>query len=98
MLVGVKYDTGKLRWSLVPWEAMTVVVWVLQHGAEKYGDDNWKRVDNAKTRYWDALMRHAVLYQQGEKIDPDTGLSHMASIASNALFLLWFELKGGTDG
>jgi hypothetical protein len=33
---GVKKDEGKLRWSLLPWDAMEEVIKVLMFGADKY--------------------------------------------------------------
>ena len=86
----VKRDSGKLRWSLMPFEELEDVVKVLMHGAEKYSPDNWKKCDDI-TRYKDALMRHAVAYVSGDKIDPEFGLSHLAHAICNCLFLMWFD-------
>lgn len=50
---GVKKDEGKLRWSLLPWDAVEEVVKVLMFGANKYTfrfDNKWQalfRVSNA---------------------------------------------------
>ncbi|HKE56465.1 MAG TPA: dATP/dGTP diphosphohydrolase domain-containing protein [Pyrinomonadaceae bacterium] len=40
---GVKKDLGKLRWSLLPWDALEEVVKVLMFGASKYADRNWEK-------------------------------------------------------
>lgn len=94
---GRKDDQGKLRWSLLrkslllPLEA---VIRVLMFGAKKYGDENWQLVDNPKVRYRDALDRHLAEIDRGVLVDPDTGENHYAHVATNALFLLWFYLKG----
>lgn len=86
----VKGDSGKLKWSLMPFEELKDVVKVLMHGAEKYSPDNWKKCDDI-TRYKDALMRHVVAYVSGDKIDPEFGLSHLAHAICNCLFLMWFD-------
>lgn len=86
----VKKDSGKLKWSLMPFEELKDVVKVLMHGAEKYSADNWKKCDDT-TRYKDALMRHVVAYVSGEKTDEEFGLSHLAHAICNCLFLMWFD-------
>lgn len=91
---GKKYDTGKRRWSLVPWDALAQVVDVLEHGAKLHGDENWQHV-RPTSRYWNACMRHLIAYQLGEQADPDTGASPLAHAICDLLFLLWFETHGG---
>ena len=85
-----KGDSGKLKWSLLPFEELKDVVKVLMHGAEKYSADNWKKCDDV-TRYKDALMRHVVAYVSGDKTDPEFGLPHLAHAICNCLFLMWFD-------
>lgn len=91
---GEKYDAGKPDWSLLPLGAVEEVVKVLGFGASKYAPDNWQQVPNAQRRYFAALCRHLVAHQSGERDDPETGLSHMAHVATNALFLVWFGRRG----
>ena len=86
---GRKDDQGKLRWDLLPFEAIELIVQVLTDGATTYGDDNWKRVPNAKNRYFAAMMRHIVAYKKGERFD-ESGRSHLAHAASNLMFLMYF--------
>lgn len=91
---GKKWDGDKLRWDLVPYEALEKVVERFTHGAIKYGDWNWEKVDNAEDRYFAALMRHLVAHRKGEIYDPDfPGSLHMSAVAWNALVLLYIELK-----
>lgn len=86
----IKKDSGKLKWSLLPFEELKDVVRVLMKGAEKYSADNWKKCDDV-TRYKDALMRHVIAYVSGEKEDYEFGLSHLAHAVCNCLFLMWFD-------
>jgi hypothetical protein len=95
--VGMKADLGKRDWSLMPWSALEEVVKVLEFGAKKYAPNNWKYVVPAKYRYKNACMRHLTAYMEGKEIDNETGLSHMAHVACNALFLLFLEQEGGVD-
>jgi hypothetical protein len=83
---GIKDDSGKLEYSLLPWGALEQITKVLMHGARKYDRGNWKKVE--RIRYEDALMRHYAAWKQGEALDKDTGLSHLAHLGCCALFLL----------
>lgn len=104
-MTGQKYDYGKLRWGLLPNAAVCEVIKVLMRGAEKYETDNWKRVPDARRRYYEAAMRHLTAWWDGERDDPEWGLSHLAHAGCCVLFLLWFEVTGtdfpapgGADG
>lgn len=91
--LGVKLDDEKTRWDLVPWPALELVAQALTLGAAKYPEpENWRRVPNARRRYFAAAIRHAVAWLRGEKTDPESGLPHLAHLACNALFLLSFDL------
>ena len=93
---GVKYDEDKPRFSLVPSASLRAIAQVLTYGARKYPQaDNWKRVDNARERYTDALLRHVYAWMDGEALDPESGLHHLAHAGCCVLFLLHFELTGG---
>jgi hypothetical protein len=88
---GVKLDTGKVEMSLLMSgcaKAIKKVAEVLTFGAKKYTRNGWQTVDDAERRYTDAMYRHMNAIHQGEKIDPESGLSHRAHIACNAMFLL----------
>jgi len=92
-----KADSGKPRWSLLvrgmP-RALEAVVRVLtfavrpvQEGGKGYVPHSWQRVPNGRERYEDALLRHLSAIHQGEESDPESGESHWAHVATNALFL-----------
>ena len=86
---GRKYDKGKTRWDLMPWGPLEEVAKVMTHGAKKYNDDNWKKVE--KKRYISAGMRHFVAWVRGEVNDKDSGLHHLAHAVCCLLFLIWFD-------
>ena len=88
---GLKYDIGKLQWDILPIDCVEDVVKILTFGAEKYGANNWQNVENGEDRYYAALMRHLAASRQGEKTDPESGLSHLAHVACNVVFLMWLE-------
>lgn len=87
---GLKYDGGKPRWSLLMRgcaNALQAAVRVLTFGAQKYADDSWQGVQNGQQRYRDALYRHMNAIERGELVDDESGESHWAHVATNALFL-----------
>ena len=82
-----KHDTEKARWDLLPLDAVAPVVDVLTFGAKKYAPDNWKTVPEWDRRYYAAAMRHLVAWSQGEWLDPESGLPHLAHANCCILFL-----------
>lgn len=93
---GMKFDGDKVRMDLLldgcP-NALEAVGKVLTFGAKKYADHSWQGVPNGDTRYKAALLRHMLAISKGENDDPESGLSHLAHVACNALFILELELK-----
>jgi hypothetical protein len=90
---GHKADAGKLRYDLIPPRAEEMLAAALTYGAERYGDHNWRLVDDARARYTAALMRHLASWRKGETTDPDSGLPHLAHLLSNAVFLLEIDAE-----
>lgn len=90
---GQRFNGGKPRWDLLPMDATKEVVLVLTRGAEKYAERNWERGMRWSICYG-SLLRHLSSAASGEKKDRESGLSHMAHVATNALFLLAYELRG----
>lgn len=91
MTEGVKLDSGKRRWSLLPRGTVPQVVDVLEYGARKYAPDNWQKVPDARRRYYDAAHRHIEAWWGGETRDPETGLHHLAHATCCLLFLIWVD-------
>ena len=93
---GKKFDQGKPRFDLVDDDFEEALALVLTMGAAKYGSNNWQKVDHLQDRYYSALRRHLKAYRSGEKVDSESGLSHLAHVACNTMFLFWDE-KRKTD-
>lgn len=85
---GKKHDHGKPDWTLLPLASLEPVVRVLEHGAEKYGRENWRELPDFERRYLAAALRHLAAFQAGEIIDRDSGMPHLAHATCNLVFLL----------
>ena len=97
MVSKVKLDDGKLRYDLLPFSALDEIVKVLTYGIQKYPEpeQNWF-VNSAEVdlkRYKAAILRHMSRVMQGEQIDEESGLRHLAQIATNCMFLIALEDK-----
>ena len=94
---GRKDDSAKIRYSLLPVGTVNQVVQVLEFGSKKYADNNWMKVPSARTRYYDAAMRHIDAWWNGELLDLDKGdqkgshLPHLAHAICCLMFLMWFD-------
>lgn len=89
---GIKYDTGKPRYAetLVDFkDAFDEVCKVWTFGANKYGKSNWKEVDDAETRYTNAMIRHLIA-EDTNAYDNESKILHAAHVAWNALARLYF--------
>lgn len=90
---GRKDDGGKLRFDLVPPDALDELVRVYSVGAARYGDRNWER-GISFGRIFAACMRHLWAFWRGQEKDPDDGIHHLAHAAWNCLTLLSYRLRG----
>lgn len=85
---GIKYDSGKPRVDLVPYELLEEVGMVMGFGCDKYGEANWAKGIHY-SRLIAAAERHLGKFKQGIDLDDETNLSHVAHAATNLGFLLW---------
>jgi len=90
---GRKYDSDKTRWDLVQPLALQEYAQVMTYGAHKYEPDNWRKVPDAKKRYFSALLRHVWAWWLGEKIDHESGRHHLGHAMCCLTFLLEPELE-----
>ena len=70
--------SDKLPLHLWPMTATAMGSLALLEGALKYGRSNWRVAGVRVTIYVDALFRHIGAYFEGEDIDPDSGMPHLA--------------------
>lgn len=91
-MIGTKFDDQKPRWALIPFNALRMIVLALTYGATKYGAYNWANgIDY--DRVYSATMRHLTAWWEGEEVDDETNLSHLAHAGCNILFLIHYTLN-----
>ena len=90
---GVKYDSKKPKMNLLPPKAIVEISKVLTFGAEKYDAENWRKLDDLQNRYTAGALRHIFAHMDGEELDPETNLSHLAHAMCCLLFKLEIELE-----
>lgn len=82
----LRYNSGKLQWSLLDFESLEGLVRVLEYGAKKYSRNNWKK-GMPVTQVSESLMRHLFAFLNGEDIDPESGCRHISHVMCNAMFI-----------
>jgi len=85
---GIKFDTNKLEYTLLPMNAIEKVIRVLMYGSEKYEEFNWNKVNDRTKRYLNAAYRHMGAYLRGESVDQESKQEHLAHAVCSLLFIL----------
>lgn len=83
---GVKHDREKPRMDLLDRAALEGLAAVLGFGAQKYAAHNW-RGGIEHSRLIGAAMRHLMAINDGEDIDPESGLPHVDHLGCCWMFL-----------
>jgi len=82
------YGLAKPGLSKVPSLPLFAIGQVMAVGAAKYGAMNWRKDPVSASTYYDAAMRHLMAWWDGQDLDPETGLPHLAHVAANMCILL----------
>ncbi|MFE7797015.1 dATP/dGTP diphosphohydrolase domain-containing protein [Nocardia sp. NPDC057440] len=77
------------RYSLIPPAALNAIAMHFGKGAEKYDDHQWRK-GYEWSKSFDAMMRHAWAFWEGQDDDPETGTPHLAAVVFHAMVLLTF--------
>ena len=86
---GAVRDTSedKIRWDLLPVEALKRVAIHYTNGAKKYAPNNWKR-GIPTDRFIESTMRHFMQWRLGER-DED----HLSAVVFNIFGIIYNEEK-----
>jgi len=88
-VTGSKRDSseGKPRWDLIPQDLLVHVAKWMEQGAEKYGDNNWRK-GQPKREVYNSMYNHMRKYWAGW-----TDEDHLSAIIVNAFFLMHVDLN-----
>ena len=73
--------------STVPCGVLFEIGLGMLEGARKYGRHNYRSIGVTATEYYNASMRHIMLWWEGEDVDPDSGLNHITKALSDLTVL-----------
>lgn len=85
-----KFDNDKLRYDLIPADALEELAKVYTYGARKYGDKNW-RFGMKWNRIFGAIQRHLWSFWKGANEDDESKIHHLAHAAWGCFTLLNYE-------
>ena len=86
----MKHDEGKPRIDLVPKSAVIAIAKVMEYGAKKYEEHDWRK-GYKWTRAWSAAQRHLWAWIENESIDSESGISHLSHAIAALAILQEFE-------
>lgn len=92
--VALRYNEGKLDWTLLDFESVTPLVEVMTYGATKYDRDNWKLKCKDPRQHLQSAMRHLISIIQGQEIDDESGKRHSGHVMAN-MMMYNYHTKGG---
>ncbi len=91
--LGMRFNTNKVRFDLIPASWLRVLAQILTKGAVKYAPRNWEK-GLSWSETLGSLHRHLDAWMSGETYDKETKCHHMGHVAWNALALMTMQLRG----
>lgn len=88
----LRYNEGKVQWSLVDFKSLEPFVRVLEFGKSKYGKDNWK-VGMDLDEILDSGLRHMTSLSNGKVYDDETKLMEAGHVIANMMFWMYHYNK-----
>lgn len=93
--MATRKDESKRQWHLLPVEAIESIIEVMEFGAKKYSENNWRTAPYlTRAQITNSMKRHQAQIDKKELYDSESGLLHSAHVAVNALFQLHYDLGG----
>lgn len=89
-IIGVR----KAPLSCVPMNVIAEIGVGMLEGATRYGRHNYRAVGVRSSVYFDATMRHLVAYWEGEDVDPDSGVNHLAKALTSLVVWRDAQMQG----
>lgn len=84
----------KVPLGLWPISATIAGCMALFLGKTKYGRSNWRATPVVASTYYDALLRHAAKWWEGEELDADDGTPHLGNCLACIAILIDAKICG----
>ena len=84
----------KPKTSPVPPIAILALGAAMQDGSNKYGRFNWRTSEVTASVFFDAMMRHLLMWYSGEDHANDSKVNHLAHLMAGAAIILDAEQTG----
>lgn len=78
-----KYGKAKVGLDALSVNVLFELGTAMHEGALKYGKFNYRDSNIRSSIYYNATLRHLMLWYNGEDIDPDSGISHIVKAMSS---------------
>jgi hypothetical protein len=86
----IRYDDGKAPIHLIPPSILLHLAEVYAYGARKYAPRNWEKGMDW-SRMYDSAMRHLLAFWEGQDLDDESGLPHIAHAMWNVAGLVYYS-------
>lgn len=86
--------SDKVPMHLWPETATVLGAMGLLDGALKYGRSNYRAIGVRASIYYDAARRHLTKWFEGQDIDPDSGLPHLAHALASLAIVIDAQVAG----
>lgn len=85
-----KNQAGRLKHSThaIPPVAIFALGAAMQNGADKYGPFNFRQSDITASVFFDAMMRHLLLWWNGEDYASDSHVHHLSHLMASCAIIL----------
>ena len=89
MSEALRFNEGKpsLAYILQFKNPIKAIARIMEFGATKYADGNWRKGGKPDREYLDSMMRHLTDWVHGKKYDKDSGCSHLGHAIWNLMAL-----------
>lgn len=93
---GKRYNEGKPRMDLLPWDALLELAQHFGLSTKKYPSRNWEKGIKWNEGVGASLARHLAAWSSGEDVDPasEHGAYHDVAILWNAAVMVAYRLRG----
>ena len=92
----MRFNTGKMKWSLVHFKSLEPMIAVLMFWAKKYAPNNWKKWMNEQ-ELLESMQRHLASMIDWEVNDKESNLPHVWHLMCNCMFYVYHFIIKNQD-